>query len=252
MKMPLRESDLDLLIKHRIKQEVEEIEVPPVDEQWQKFNARYAQTAKRPIWRSRVTWAALILITVASLITAKPEQATAFGDRIIKTLKLIVGKTTQNKTTAETRQSAPVKPAVPQVGEAKVIDNEQELSLDQAQKLVNFKIAQPTYLPEGTSVKKLTLNKITSDLYRVTILYEIQGQFFTLTQRNTVGDNSDSFLYDTDDASVADLDINGKPGYQIKTKDGAATIVWRTTGLILELSGKFPEDQLVKIARSVY
>jgi len=58
-------------------------------------------------------------------------------------------------------------------------------------------------------------------------------------------------LYDTDDATVVDLDINGKPGYQIRTKDGVTTIVWRETGLILELSGKLPEDQLIKVARSV-
>lgn len=250
--MPIRDSDLDVLIKQRIKQEVEEIEVPPVDEQWNKFNLKYFQPAKTPIWRSKVTWVAIILIAVISLIATKPQQATAFGDRIIATLKLIVGKTTQNKNTTETRQGTTEKPVVPQVGEAKVIDSEQELTLETAQKMVNFKIAQPTYIPEGASVKKVTANKITGDLFRVTIQYEMQGQFFTLTQRNTAGDNSDSFLYDTDDASVVDLDINGKPGYQITTKDGATTIVWRGTGSILEISGKLPGDQLVKVARSVH
>ena len=250
--MPMRDSDLDSLIKQRIKQEVEEIEAPSVDEQWNKFNLKYSHPVRRPIWRSKVTWVAIIFIAVISLIAAKPQQATAFGDRIIATLKLIVGKTTQNKNTTEIRQRTTEKPAVPQVGEAKVIDNEQELTLETAQKIVNFKIAQPTYMPEGAGVKKVTVNKITGDLFRVTIQYEMQGQFFTLTQRNTAGDNSDSFLYDTDDASVVDLDINGKPGYKIGTKDGSTTIVWRGTGSILELSGKITEDQLVKVARSVH
>lgn len=110
------DNDFDWLIKQRIKQEVEQIEVPTVDEQWQKFNANYSPTPKRPLWRSRVTWVAIILVAVISLVATKPQQATAFGDRIIETLKLIIGKTTQNRTTAETRQGTPATPVVPQAG----------------------------------------------------------------------------------------------------------------------------------------
>lgn len=240
-------------LKEDIIRELDAIETPDVDEQWLKFKNRYGLREKGNANRlpnngryATVAWAAAVLIAFALLSLANPEKTNAIGEKMIQSFRVLVGGTTENKVTTETRDGA-----APQIGDIVVQEPEKEVTLEEAQTSVYFTLGQPTYLPEGAQLAKVLFAQLHSDLYRITLQYEVESQTVTLVQRNTTGDNGDSLLYDTDDSTVYDLDINGNPGYAIRSKDGSHTVIWRSRGLTFELSGNIPEDELIKIARSV-
>ena len=243
--------DLELILKACLTDELEKIEVPPVEEQLAKFKAHYSfQRRIVPERRlHRVAAAAvLILAVISGILFSTASEATAFGEKIVKTFRTIVGKTTENKTTVVTR---PMSAGTPQAGEAQVAVNARELSMEDAQKLVPVQIAKPQYLPPNMVQGKLTLTEISRDLFSISIQYQLDGRYVTFVQRNQPGNGSDSLLYDTDDATLRNIEINGSPGYELTTKNGSHTIAWSTRGLSLQLIGKLPEDELLKMAESV-
>ena len=117
--------------------------------------------------------------------------------------------------------------------------------------IVYFSIAKPHYLPQGTELKKVLLTQVTGDSYSIKMEYSLNNQPLMIIQNNLVAGHNGSFLYDSDDAQVKKIDINGNEGHLIKTKDGTLILRWAMRGLGIELIGKIEEEELIKVARSV-
>ncbi|MGE5632654.1 MAG: DUF4367 domain-containing protein [Caulobacteraceae bacterium] len=249
--MRYTEDEFDEILKVLIKKEVESVEVPPVDEQWKKFKQRYG-IADTPGSRylkklkSKTFWAAAIVFIVIGISLFQPLTAAAFGERIMKIFYAVTGKTTQNIVISEKRSGD-----IPQIGDANISEPPREVSLEEAKKLINFLLAEPKFLPEGTKLEKIMFTQIHTDIFRVSMTYDKNGNKINLTQGNLFGDNSESYLFDSDDSQVKTMDLNGRSGHLIKNKDGSNTMIWHNRGLFFELESKIDQIELIKIAESI-
>lgn len=245
--MSLTDSELDKIIKEYITKDMESIEVPPVDQQWAKFKERYLLEEKSK-HRAKLAWVAVVLLLFTGITIFRPSEATALGGKFIQVFKVVVGETSQNIATTEKRSKTI---ETPQAGAALNNNSSNEVTFEEAQKEVFFQIAQPRYLPDGMLLSKVMLNELGNSSYSVELQYRLDDKVITISQQTVMGDNSDSVLYDSEDAQIQQFDLQGKPGSMIKTKNGAITVLWRDRGLAFEVVSVLPEDEIMKIVQSI-
>ncbi len=248
--MRLSDEQLDMLIKERIASELQQIPVPSIDEEWLKFKSLVISEKKsrRKTPKSLVAAVAVFILIISSLTLFKPVQAYALGERFLQMLSHIVGKTTQNKTETINNNSSETKtPAVNNFGA--LVDK--ETTLEEAQKNVYFKISEPKYLPLGTKTVKISITNLSTDVNRITINYDVEGQLLIFTQQNTVSTVSQGSLYDTDDSVNKDIMINGTPATLLQQKNGINVLTWYQRGLLLKLTGQLSTEEFLKIAESI-
>ena len=248
--MRLTDEELDQKLKEIITQELEQIPVPPVDEQWEKFKAYFElrQKKKRQFTHRLIaaSVAAVVIIT-SSLTIFKPIQALAFGEKIVQIFSQMVGKTTKNVTLTIRNDASEMKaPTVNNLGGT--LDG--ETTLEEAQKSVDFKIVEPKYLPSGTTRQKLVLSKLGVNITKIRMEYLSQGHLIIFTQQKVEGKVSQGYMYDTDDTVAKDLVINGNPATLLISKDTITLLTWYNRGLLFELRGQLSEEEFVRIAES--
>lgn len=244
------DEQLDILIKERITEELQQIPIPPIDEEWLRFKSHVNNGSKRHSITSKFIVAAVaaIFIITGSMLIFRPIQANAFGEHFLQMLSYLVGKTTQNKTVTINNNSSGTQ--IPQVNDFGILVDK-ETTLEEAQKSVYFKIAEPKYLPLGTKTVKISITNLSTDVKRITITYDFQGQLIIFAQENTVSTVSKGLLYDTDDTLNKDITINGMPATILQERDGISLLTWYQRGLLLELTGKLSTKELLKIAESI-
>ncbi|MHB1652432.1 MAG: DUF4367 domain-containing protein [Desulfitobacteriaceae bacterium] len=246
--MSLNDEQLDMLIRQRIRTELQQIPVPPVDEEWNKFRdfvIKENNRSRRIALKVVVASVALIVMISGSLTLFKPVQAYAFGESIMQIFNHWVGKTTKDKTETINNSSSP--PLVQNLGS----NIEKQLTLDEAQKIVSFQIAKPKYLPVGTTSPKIFLTNIGTDVYKMRMEYIFRGKTLIFTQQNTAGTVTQGRLYDTDDTIAKNILINGARSTFSTDKGGVNVLTWHLRGLLLQLTGELPKDEFLEIAKSI-
>ncbi|MGC7869995.1 DUF4367 domain-containing protein [Desulfosporosinus sp. SYSU MS00001] len=252
--MALSEEELEQLIVSQLSKELtSDIDIPDIEEQWQNIKQKIVVDNKithkgnTRLTRKRVVFAAAaILLSIASL-NFLSYNANAFGNKIAEYYNHIVGKTTQDKTETFRQPNDPAPPKVQNLS----ANEEKEVTLEQAQSSVPFKLVIPNYLPEGTKTKRVLLTPLGSDVYQVSIEYNISNQLIIFSQQNSANGVSRGSLYDTDDTTVKNLTINGYPATLFMSKNSVNTIEWQDRGLILQIRGIITEENMTKIANSI-
>ncbi len=246
----MNDEQLDMHIKECITSELQQITVPSVDKEWNRFrNLVIKEKNNRRIRPgSLIVAAVIVLIMFSSIALFSPVKANAFGERIIQIFNHLIGKTTQNKTVTINNDDSMSKPPLVQNLESNI---EKETSLQEAQKSVYFKIAEPKYLPSETETQKVLITNLSPKVYKITIEYISLGRMIILTQQNITGTVSQGNLYDTDDTISRDITINGAQATLLTKKDGMNVLIWHQRGLLLQLTGKLPVEEFLKIAQSI-
>ncbi|AFQ43504.1 DUF4367 domain-containing protein [Desulfosporosinus meridiei] len=252
--MALSEKELERIIKSHLSKELDAaIEVPNIDDQWQKIKQQILETESIPTTakpfsnRKRIVVAATILISIGSINFLYPHNANALGGKIGEFFAYIVGKTTQNQTETYKQVNDPDMPKIKNLGS----NIEKEVTLDQAQAEVPFKLAIPSYLPTETNVGRVTLTSLGADVYEISIEYNFSDKVIVLRQQNSANGTSRGSLYDTDDTVTKDLIVNGSPAMLFASKNGLNTLNWQIRGLLLQITGEIAEEEIIKIGNSI-
>ncbi|WP_088186744.1 DUF4367 domain-containing protein [Desulfosporosinus sp. FKA] len=253
--MALSEKEIDQLITDQMSKELtSSIEVPDVDCQWQKIKQRIIDNDEIPKQyknhqtRKRVLiTAAAIVISVVSLNFLYPSNANALGGKIAEFFNYIVGKTTQDKTETYSQPTDLGKPKLQDLSE----NTEKEVTLEQAQASIPFKLATPSYLPPETKTQRILLTSLGGDVYQVSIEYNVNDEVVIFNQQNCANSTSRGSLYDTDDTKVKDIAINGSPAILFMSKNGVNLLDWQERGLVLQIHGIITEEEITKIANSI-
>lgn len=252
--MDLTESELDRLIESHLAKDLDaNIVVPDIDKQWQKIKQQILSDKTTPIIkkpllnRRRIVAAAAIILSCGSLNFFYPTNANAVGGKIAGFFNYIVGKTTQNRTQTYKQGNDPDMPQAQNVGANK----ETEVTLDQAQASIPFKLATPSYLPLDFKTRRIVLTSFGADIYQILIEYNHNDQLIVYSQQNSGNGISRGSLFDTDDTIVKDLIVNGNPAMMFMSKNGINKLNWQIRGLVLEIKGEIAEDEIIKIAKSI-
>ena len=252
--MPLSEKEFERIIESHLSKELDvNIEVPDINSQWQKIKKQILEEENVPatinpfLNQNRIVVAATILISVGSLNFLYPNDANALGGKISQFFSYMVGKTTQNITETYKQGNDTGKPKVQDLGS--II--EKEVTLDQAQASIPFKLATPSYLPPETNTRRVLLTSLGTNVSQVSIEYNLNDKVIVFSQQNNANGTSRGTLYDTEDTVVKDLIVNGSPAMIFMNKNGITTLNWQLRGLVLQITGKITEKEINNIANSI-
>lgn len=252
--MPLSEKEFERTIESYLSKELDvNIEVPDINNKWQKIKKQILEEDNVPATKNpflnqnRIVVAATILISVGSLNFLYPNDANALGGKIAQYFNYMVGKTTQNITETYKQGNDKGKPKVQDLGS--II--EKEVTLDQAQASIPFKLATPSYLPPETNTRRVLLTSLGTNVSQVSIEYNLNDKVIVFSQQNNANGTSRGTLYDTEDTVVKDLIVNGSPAMIFMNKNGITTLNWQLRGLVLQITGKITEKEINNIANSI-
>jgi len=252
--MAVSEKELERIIESDLSKELDaNIEVPDINNQWQKIRKQLleendiAAITNQFLKQRKIVVAATILISVGSLNFLYPNNANAVGGKIAEFFNYMVGKTTQNRTETYKQANAPSMPKVQDLGST----TEREVTLDQAQASIPFKLATPNYLPPETTTRRVLLTSLGANVSEVSIEYIFNDKVIVFSQQNNANGTSRGSLYDTEDTVVKDLVVNDSPGMVFMSKNGIKTLNWQLRGLVLQITGSMTEEDIIKIANSI-
>ena len=240
---------LDNLIKEAFNISLDNAEVPPEKEEWKKFEAKFGdrlfhgkdeqyladlfqkkdldnkesktvylikpnkennnektQNENRAWKRIRNIAIACILLLVLGITATKPQTASAMGEWILKFFQKKVGDTTENIQKIDTINGGGI--------ESSTQVKYQEATLEEAQKNTPFRIKIPNYLPGEINVRKVYYELFTKELVYITILYlKNEEILLRLEQKKSNNDSEYVDLFDTDDAKLERVKVNGSDAY---------------------------------------
>lgn len=252
--MSISEEEFDKILKNHLSEELDSnIEIPDIDNQWEKIKQQILitddipKTQKRFFNQKRIVVAAVIVISIGAITFSSPNNANAFGGKIAEFFNYIVGKTTQNKTETYKQDDESGVPKVQDIGDI----FEKEVNLEQAQDSIPYRLAIPNYLPHEANKRRVVLSSLGADVYQITIEYNFNKDVIVFSQQNSANGTSRGTLYDTDDTVTKNLSINGNDAILFMRKSGINTLNWQLRGLLLQITGKLSEQEITKIAQSI-
>jgi|GEM_PF-2137094 len=252
--MALSEIELNRAIKDYLSKELDKnIEVPDIDNQWEKIKQQILKTETIPTTQksifkqNRVALVITILLSISTITFLHPNNANAFGGKIAKIFNYIIGKTSNNVTETYQQVDDPGIPKVQDLGE--II--EKEVSLDEVHNMISFKLATPSYLPHEANTRRVFITSHGADVYEINIEYNVNDKVIVFSQENVPYGASRGSLYDKDNTVIKDIMINGNPAILFMNKNGMNTLNWQSRSLLLQLKGQISEEEIIKIAQSI-
>jgi len=257
--MAISEKELERIIGSHLSRELDaNIEVPDINNQWQNIKKQLLEVdnpsvIKNPFLKhKRTIVAATIILSVGSLNFIYPNNTNALGGKIAEFFTYMVGKTTRNITTTYsgggTQGGNQDIPTAVNLGH--II--QKEVTLDQAQASVDYKLAIPSYLPPETKINRVLISAVGTDVSEISIEYIYNDNVIVFTQEYITHQYSSGSTYDTDDTVVKDLIVNGSPAILFMHKHGMSTMNWNLRSLVLEITGKLTEEEIIKMANSIH
>lgn len=112
-----------------------------------------------------------------------------------------------------------------------------------AAKLKDLKIM---YVPDGFELKEEKSSRLTKNFWYINS--DNDDLFFSITFHKLVDENSIS-MYDTEDAVLEEVFINGNKGYY--WAHGTNMVLWQQNNIECFISGSISREEIIKIAESI-
>lgn len=127
----------------------------------------------------------------------------------------------------------------------------ENLSTGQASGLVNFKLLQPAFIPEGYDFQGVTV--INAEKAQMDYLKFEDIGLIGLGQTVVGGINGDVQVTFTSDMTTVEVQVNGQDGLWISTTDGFGMLMWEADGINyqLQLMGVGDLEMAIRIAESL-
>ncbi|MCG0275954.1 MAG: DUF4367 domain-containing protein [Thermosediminibacteraceae bacterium] len=125
------------------------------------------------------------------------------------------------------------------------------VTLDKAQKRVDFRIAVPDYLPEGYSFHRVEIPE--GGNLSVILIYrkETEGKELRIEQFSTASESAFSYNR-TNDAEVKTLNIKGSEATLIYfRKTGLRQLLYGSGSICFIITGRLSEEDIIRVAESM-
>ena len=252
----LNGKDADLLIKKAIRNEMENSPPPlPTDEAWKQLEAKLKDqqpsSSHSPFLKSKLFYAVAIIF-ISLIILLSPQSSSAYS-----TFVEVFQKVQENVTQLfiKVEGDSPSGDKLPSTDDIYIIDDEmisRELSLEDAQEGTAFIIKQPKIVPEGYTLKNVTIFKSDNEKSDdITLNYEGSEGYFNMNQKLFGESFSAGITVDNEDAQIDSIDIHGRSANLLQYKDDFLELIWVTEDHYYSISGTLSKEEIVEIAKSM-
>ncbi len=186
----------------------------------------------------------IILILLAGLSISGP--ASAINIKLLERLSFFMGDTIHNVTEdyGEESSSTPEPPPPPETTSAG------QLTIEEVKDKLPFLLQTPSYLPEDAELKDLKLTG--NDSFKiVTMRYTTPKGSLIINIKGNIEEGGSGIMYDEDDAVMENVEIHGSSAtLLINKKSGKNNLRWYKQGVLYNITGHYPPEEIIKIAKS--
>ncbi|WP_449240932.1 DUF4367 domain-containing protein [Desulfoscipio gibsoniae] len=233
-------NDPDKLIAEAIQQTLNQAPEPDMERIWKNINRKIKRQNK--MYRLTKITASVVLVLLAGIyFTINVPDVKATGLKTWQRLETIFmnnsGAAIPFRYVEKTNDPVQEKPA----------------TLEEIQKDCPFPIKKPGYLPNGYVLKEVNMENVSKTLIEVKQVFLRENKdHIVFIQMSITGEAVSGQGYDTDDTTVHEVLLNGKPALLlVREKDRTASISWDEGIMIYKISGILSPEEAVKMAESL-
>jgi hypothetical protein len=260
MKQQYIKSELDKVVKETVRETVDSITPPPLEESWARFEKKLQEQEKASHKNKRKSLlfklaasAGVIIVLTGALAISSPGNARAIGEKILHTVETLLGGTQMNVKTSY-RQHEPGQLPLPQekgfselpIEEGKIV------SLEEAKKISPFPVLVPRYIPAGYTLDRVEYQPMTKPVVKISLLYKSpNADNIVLEEMNVPDGYVQGYGYDIEDAVTEDITVGKNSGQLILFKNERIRMTWINNSVLFTLDGRVSKEEAIKIAESV-
>jgi hypothetical protein len=246
----LTDEQLDRLIGDAMKKMVDSSETPDPDlkETWKQVQKKLRQKRLQILTVRSLSVVTLLLLCFGALTAVAPQPVRAVGARIWSGFTTIM----QGNSSATIQYGLKDNPGphTPPPPSAQTIVPE-EGSLPGLAARCSFPVLAPQYLPPGYKVSKATYYPIGQSGGNLQIQYT-SGLHSLIFVQNCAAVQGLGYGYDTDDTTVSDITVRGRPGKQFYTPGkGFTQWIWTEGDISYRISGTVTPVEMRQIVSSM-
>lgn len=242
---------LDQTIKTLVKQAVEEQPPAEVDQAWSLVVNRL-KYRRGPTGTTRLIYlsSAVITLLVGTLVLSTPVRA--IGQHLIEQVNRWMGGTLRNLVINISPATIEPQPP-PEIGFPGTPSRSTFSTVESLLNQINHPVAFVEWLPTDWSFQKAEIlqGASGSTIELRSIFRNGSGGMLLLIQRPIEQGIGQGRMYDTDDATLREVDISGTTGTLLIVKPTYSSIRWLSHGFALELVGHLGPEESLAVARSV-
>lgn len=250
------ENDLEYLIYEVLKEESENMLIPPSQHIWQKIllNQQTSEAARKPIYQRLYTPKAVAcLITVVLLIgfSVATQPAIAINNRILKTVvDFFSPQETGVVSISMSSNPSPTPDMPPPPPDWPLATGEKVMTVEQARLEASFDFILPSFLPKGISLDIITV----LNGFRVNQYYRSDKNTLIIEQHHIPGGFASSHYFAS--AKVKKVNINGAEATMVTqnnpyTGENQIHILWCQDDINFSVQTDLDKKSAIKIARSL-
>lgn len=243
--------EFDIYFSEQIKKIADDITPPDKKRIWEniKKELNIYKKRKKQMWVKRALTAAAVLI-VFFIGFAAGTGNSAFADHgFFKTIKSFFGNVVNISGITQTSQDLSQEQE-----EINVVGEKNYYTLDDAQKMLDYKIGLPTYVTDGYRLAGVFIRDKDTRMSSVELKYESgeNGASFTIEETPVTRSTAFSFNFRKNDAEVKTLDLNGFEATLIYFKKNASRqLMWHTPTMHYNICGSLTEEEIINIGGSI-
>lgn len=249
--------EVDLLIRKVIQNEMKNSPPPmPVNKVWEqlesRLNDRQPNYKRSPFYKNKLFYAVAIIF-ISVIIFLSPQSSGAYST-IVEVFQKVQENVTQLFIKVEDNdppgEAPPLEDDMYMIEELELITL--ELSIEDAQKETAFIINQPQIVPEGYTLRSVTVfkseNEQSDDIF---LNYEGTEGHFDINQRLLEESFSAGVTINNDDAQIDTIDIRGRTASLLQHENDFLELIWVIESHYYSISGMLSREEIIEIAESI-
>jgi len=243
--------EFDIYFSEQIKKIADDIKPPDKKRIWEniKKELNIYKQRKKQMWKRRALAVAAVLIVFFIGFAAGAGNSAFAGHGFFKTIKSFFGNVVNISGITQTGQDLSREQE-----EINAVGEKNYYTLDEAQKMLDYKIDLPTYITDGYQLAGVFVRDKDTRMSSVELKYEAgkDGAFFTIEETPVTRPTAFSFNFRNNDAEVKTVDLNGFEATLIYfKKNGTRQLMWHTPAMYYNVSGPLAEEEIINVGGSI-
>lgn len=253
-------SELDKVVKETVRETVDSITPPPLEESWARFEEKLQEqeTALHKNRRESLLFklaasAGVIIMLTSALAILAPGNARAIGEKILNTVETLLGGTQMNVRTSYRHNEPDQLPPPSEEGFSELpIEEVKIVSLEEAKKISPFPVLVPQHIPAGYVLDRVEFQPMIKPVVKISLLYKVPNtDNIVLEEMNVPDGYVQGYGYDIEDAIIEDIKVGKNSGQLILFKNDRIQMTWINNSVLFTLDGKISKEEAIKIAESM-
>lgn len=253
-------SELDKVVKETVRETVDSITPPPLEESWARFEKKLQKQEKalhknkrKSLFFKLAASAGVIIVLTGALAISVPGNARAIGEKILHTVETLLGGTQMNVRTSYRHNEPGQLPPPPEEGFSELpIEEGKIISLEDAKKISPFPVLVPQYISAGYTLDRVEFQPMIKPVAKISLIYNGPNVDHIVIMETNVPDGYvQGYGYDIEDTVTEDIKVGKNSGQLILFKNDRIQMTWINNSVLFTLNGKISKEEAIKIAESM-